>query len=177
MTEIVVNRAPLLTLWASVVAQRLGHPTDTALTLGRAVAGQTAAAKGKRLGILEARLSAERERIQTHRDAMGAESVRFMGRTISCLRTPQGLRALADAHPMDPDSVRRYLATKFKDALALVEGKLTALAAAYSPDELEARAMDLYMAMRPVVGPGKMGWGKAGRLEIERIDQLLARRA
>ena len=37
-----VNRAPVLTLWAAVVAGRLGHPYDTALTLGRAVAGSAA---------------------------------------------------------------------------------------------------------------------------------------
>jgi hypothetical protein len=30
-----VNRAPVLTLWAAVVAERLGHPADAALTLAR----------------------------------------------------------------------------------------------------------------------------------------------
>ena len=39
---VVVNRAPVLTLWATVAAERLGHPADTALTLGRAVAGSAA---------------------------------------------------------------------------------------------------------------------------------------
>jgi hypothetical protein len=34
-----VNRAPVLTLWATVVAERLGFPPETALTLGRFVAG------------------------------------------------------------------------------------------------------------------------------------------
>jgi hypothetical protein len=41
-----VNRAPVLTLWAAVVAERLGHPEETALTLARAVAGAAACAKG-----------------------------------------------------------------------------------------------------------------------------------
>ena len=35
---IVINRPPVLTLWASVVARRLGFQRDEALTLGRAVA-------------------------------------------------------------------------------------------------------------------------------------------
>ena len=35
--SIKINRAPALTLWAAVVAERLGF--DEALTLGRAVAG------------------------------------------------------------------------------------------------------------------------------------------
>jgi hypothetical protein len=34
-----INRAPVLTLWAAVVARRLGFTKDEALTLGRAVAG------------------------------------------------------------------------------------------------------------------------------------------
>ena len=41
-----VNRAPVLTLWAAVVAERLGFDRDTALTLGQAVAGLSAHAKG-----------------------------------------------------------------------------------------------------------------------------------
>ena len=35
---IYINRAPVLTLWAAVVAERLGFRRDEALTLGRAVA-------------------------------------------------------------------------------------------------------------------------------------------
>ena len=50
MSSIVVNRAPVLTLWAAVVAERLGHPADTALTLGRAVAGAAARVKARNIG-------------------------------------------------------------------------------------------------------------------------------
>jgi hypothetical protein len=42
----VVNRAPVLTLWAAVVAEVLGFKHDEALTLGRAVAGLNAYSKG-----------------------------------------------------------------------------------------------------------------------------------
>jgi len=45
-----VNRAPALTLWAAVVAERLGHPLETALTLGGFVAGSSAF-KARLLGI------------------------------------------------------------------------------------------------------------------------------
>jgi len=37
-----INRAPVLTLWAAVVAKRLGFKWNEALTLGRAVAGLNA---------------------------------------------------------------------------------------------------------------------------------------
>ena len=37
--KITINRAPVLTLWAAVVAERLGFDRAFALTLGQAVAG------------------------------------------------------------------------------------------------------------------------------------------
>jgi hypothetical protein len=46
-----VNDAPVLTLWATVVAERLGYPPETALTLGRFVVDSGARAKARRLGI------------------------------------------------------------------------------------------------------------------------------
>ena len=51
MDAITINRAPVLTLWAAVVAERLGFDPDEALTLGKALAGLTAQSKGQRLGI------------------------------------------------------------------------------------------------------------------------------
>ena len=46
-----VNRAPVLTLWAAVVTEVLGFGHDEALTLGRAVAGMNAYSKGVSLGL------------------------------------------------------------------------------------------------------------------------------
>ena len=51
---VTVNRAPVLTLWAAVVAERMGYAPDEALTLGKAVAGLNAQAKGRALGIYSA---------------------------------------------------------------------------------------------------------------------------
>src|SRR5919202_4900637 len=48
-----INRAPVLTLWAAVVAERLGFDRAAALTLERAVAGSSAQMKGRALGIYE----------------------------------------------------------------------------------------------------------------------------
>jgi hypothetical protein len=53
MKTIAINRAPVLTLCATVVAQRLGFDEDEALTLGRAVAGLNAYSKGRRLGLFK----------------------------------------------------------------------------------------------------------------------------
>jgi hypothetical protein len=50
---VTINRAPVLALWGTVVAERLGFTHDEALTLGRAVAGLNAYSKGKALGIFK----------------------------------------------------------------------------------------------------------------------------
>ena len=59
--KIKINRAPVLTLWATVVAERLGYDKDTALTLGKAVAGLNAQSKGKKLGIYEEKSEDEKK--------------------------------------------------------------------------------------------------------------------
>jgi len=64
MTDVrlTINRAPVLTSWAAVVAERLGFDRATALTLGQAVAGLSAYAKGVSLGIIEPKPELVRER-------------------------------------------------------------------------------------------------------------------
>jgi hypothetical protein len=48
---VIANRAPVLTLWAAVVAEVLGFDHDEGLTLGRAVAGLNVYYKGVSLGL------------------------------------------------------------------------------------------------------------------------------
>jgi hypothetical protein len=50
---VIINRAPVLTLWAAVVAEVLGFEHDEALTLGRAVAGLNTYSKGVSLGLFQ----------------------------------------------------------------------------------------------------------------------------
>ena len=57
-----INRAPVLILWAAVVAERLGHPADTALTLGRAVAGSAARVKARNIGREERKADRDADR-------------------------------------------------------------------------------------------------------------------
>src|SRR5258706_5021017 len=51
--KVQINRAPVLTLWAAVVAQRAGHGWETALTLGKSMAGLNGQRKGGMLRIYE----------------------------------------------------------------------------------------------------------------------------
>jgi len=169
---LLVNRAPVLTLWASVVAQRLGHSRATALTLGKAVAGLNAQSKGRRLGIYEEppRKGAQPEGKARATPRLAAVSL--LGRMVPVERTPSGLRAMAKGHPADPDSVERYLAQTFGASLPDVEAAMRTLAEAYPPQQLASSAYELYERFRPAIPAGVRGWGAKGPLDLEAIRAL-----
>lgn len=169
--HIVVNRAPVLTLWAAVVAQRLGFDRDEALTLGRAVAGLNAYAKGKSLGIFKP--APEEVRRERQRAAHGETlHVDLLHRAVPVVRTPQGLRALSKDKPVSPGSVQRYLESKFGAALDSAEAAMGVLADSMAPETLALRAYELYEAFRPEVPAGTRGWGAAGVLDLARLRAL-----
>lgn len=168
MNRVMVNRAPVLTLWAAVVAERLGFDRDEALTMGRVVAGLNAYAKGKSLGIFKpAPEDVKRER---QRLAAGTQMhVDLLHRAVPVVRTPAGLRAVAKDSAITPESVQRYLEGKLGADLPAVEDAMVALADSLAPDELAHRAYELYETFRPEVPPGVRGWGAAGVLDLARI--------
>src|ERR671938_116530 len=97
-----VNRAPVLTLWAAVVAEQLGHPWDTALTPGRAVAGAAARVKARSLGREESKADREAETPDLAVRHVTAP-VMLLGKEIRLLPTEDGeLRAADGDRPADP---------------------------------------------------------------------------
>ncbi len=173
-----INRAPVLTLWGVIVAERLGYSHDEALTLGKAVAGLTAQSKGQRLGIYtpaEEQLDAKSKKRQ-ERKAGEALFVEVVGRRVPAVQTEHGLRATASDEEIKPDSVERYLEKKFGAGLSEARLALEALAQVYPPQELERRAFALYEQFRPEIPEGVKGWGAAGELDLEKIRKLAKRR-
>ena len=167
-----VNRAPVMTLWAAVVAERLGHDPDAALTLGKAVAGLNAQAKGRRLGIYDEPRDQPDETASSTRPTRGQVFVTVLGRAVPVVQTGQGVRATIKGQPIEPANVRRYLARAFGREHAAVLAALEALAQAYPPDHLAARAYALYEQFRPAVPEGKKGWGAKGELRLDAIHAL-----
>jgi hypothetical protein len=167
-----INRAPVLTLWATVVAERLGYDHEAALTLGKAVAGLNAQSKGRRLGIFEEPKGPQEEREPKARQPGEQFLVSLLNRRVPAISTDQGVRATVKGQPIAPESVRRYLAQKFGHELADVQAAMEALAKAYPPDQLAAQAYALYEQFRPDVPEGKHGWGAAGHLDLDYIRSL-----
>lgn len=173
MAVIKINRAPFLTLWAAVVARRVGFDEEEALTIGKAVAGLTAQSKGRRLGIYHERPTEEIEKLRELREGMDAKEIPFMGRMLPCIMTEGGIRTLVRDKPVDPSSVERYLVGKFGEHLDAVTGQLGSLVETYAQDELLQVAMDIYMRLRPNVPKGKEGWGKQGLLDTDSIERMI----
>lgn len=171
---ITVNRAPVLTLWAAVVAARLGFDWDEALTLGRVVAGLNAYAKGKALGIYKPHPKTLEE--ERRKQEAAPLRVDLLHRAVPVTRTPEGLRAVSKDRPVAPDSVQRYLTSKFGDALDDTTDAMRALAESMAADALAERAYALYEDFRPDVPAGTRGWGAMGVLDLNKIRALARRR-
>jgi hypothetical protein len=165
-----INRAPVLTLWAAVVAQRLGFDEDEALTLGRAVAGLNAQAKGRRLGIFKPHEEKAKEaRVKERGERFWIE---VLGRPVPATNTDDGIRAVRGRNPIDPDSVRRYLGARSGGDLSAVRRARGRLAQAYRPRELAVEAYPLYGRFRPDIPGGTKGWRAKGELDLGLIGRL-----
>lgn len=166
-----INRAPVLTLWAAVVAERLGYDHEASLTLGKAVAGLNAQSKGRRLGIFK---PAERPEEAPPKKARPGEQfwVQLLGRAIPAVATTGGIRAVVEDKTIEPRSVERYLEGKFGEALESVRRVMNELARAFRPEDLARQAFSLYESFRPAIPEGVCGWGAKGELDLDRIRAL-----
>jgi len=170
--KIKINRAPVLTLWAAVVAERLGYDEETALTLGKAVAGLNAQSKGRKLGIYEEKTEDEKKEVKTKEKAAKPEFIELLGRGVPAVKTPKGLRAAINGEPIHAESVQTYLKQKFKDDLDDTRKAMEKLAKAYTRKQLESKAYGLYEKFRPEIPEGVKGWGAKGELDLDHIRSL-----
>src|SRR4051794_23013827 len=121
-----INRAPVLTLWATVVAERLGFDRAIAPTLGQAAAGLSAYAKGVSLGVIEKRPELVRE--QSDRLAKGEQiRVDLLRRGAPVVRTPDGLRAVNKGKPGNLAQIEKYLAGMFGRRLEIAPAAMALL--------------------------------------------------
>ena len=169
---ILVNRAPVMTLWAALVAERLGHGADEALTIGKAVASATAQTKGRRLGIYDEKGGKITPDLSSKSRNEGESATTIMGRSVTTLSTPAGVRAASKGQPIDPGSVLRYLEKAFGNDLIDVRLALVGLAEAFSPRDLAMLAYALYEQFRPEIPDGTRGWGAKGQLSLDVIRRL-----
>jgi hypothetical protein len=152
-----VGRRPVLILWGTIVAERLGFERDEALTLGRAVAslgGRMSYARPEM--VTPAKISEMRAKLGPGQTI----DVGLIDRVVSIARVPEGLRAVVKNQPIDPASVELYLGEKFGDHIDDVAGAMISLAETLPPSRLAECAFELYEQFRP----------ETSELDIDRIS-------
>jgi len=163
-----INRAPVLTQWAAMVAEGLGFDWEEALTLGRAVAGLNAYGKGVSLGLYQPTPQAERKR-RRKRTKVEVLQVDLLHRSVPSVQTPEGLRALSKDKPVSPVRVERYLQGKFRDHSGDI---MERFARSWPCEEPAMRAYDLYEQFWPTAPAGVRGWGGVGNLDLDRVQSI-----
>jgi len=100
-----INRVPVLTLWAAIVAEHHGFDEDGGLSLGQALAGLTAQPKGRRLGIYKPHEEGAKEAREKER---GEEFwIELCGRPLPAKNAEDGIRAVKGTEVIEPGGVRR----------------------------------------------------------------------
>ncbi|GAB4821121.1 hypothetical protein N2152v2_008167 [Parachlorella kessleri] len=165
-----INRAPVLTLWVAVVAQKQGYSWEEALTFGRYVSGLLAHSKGKSLGMYEdhEKTEEEKEARRQHDEEMGVEKVEVFGMKVAAVEEGGERRAVSGGKPIQPGSIQGYLQHSFGDALQPAQEAMEALAAAIPAGQLGKVCYKLYEHFRPAW----KGWGQKGELSLTGIRGL-----
>lgn len=165
---IIINRAPVLHLWAASVAH-LVHPElswETCLSAGSAIATITAIAKGRSIGAIEP--SEDSEAKQKNRDERPEDEVIEVMQFK--LRVKDGLALVGSEKKGKPGS-DGPLKSKFGESYDRVRKAFEKALSTWKgdEDELNKQAFGFYEAFRPSVKPGQGGWGKKGELNLDNV--------
>ncbi|KAL5530672.1 GLN1 [Sanghuangporus sanghuang] len=177
----VVNRAPVMSVWATIVAERLGFKREEALSIASAYTEMNAISKGVSLGIFEKNKGKGVELVkgesQPYVDLMGRRyvfalftqwfcSLILIIHSIPLYETQTGeWRALVKGEPVHPGSAFSYVSRAFRQTLPHVAGAMRILAASFPPAELNEKGFGLYAEFRPDVG----GWGQRAEIRCANI--------
>lgn len=167
---IMINRAPVLDLWATMVTRFL-YPSlswETCLSAGSAVAALCAVSKGRSIGVIEP--SDKKDKTTKKEDADELEELEVMGFK---LKLEKDLVVVGGkTKPANEDAQKRKFGetqydrvkSAFEDALKSWKG---------SEDELNKHAFGFYEKFRPSVAQGQKGWGRKGELNLLNIKDVV----
>jgi hypothetical protein len=171
----VINRAPIMTAWATIVLENLGFLRREALSLAHCYVHTTSTARGISLGIIPA---SEKQRAV---NVIGSNQPHFelMGVKIPLMKVgkAQEWRGISQGQVVGPDNAFNYMKRSMHQTLPAIIGSLLLLADSFTsnnpdsqdsnksdfyqpstgPDILHANAYDLYTKFRPSTA-GE--WGK-----------------
>ncbi|KAJ7781158.1 hypothetical protein B0H16DRAFT_1404408 [Mycena metata] len=150
----VVNRAPLMTAWSTLVAERLGFQPSVYTELN-------AVSKGRSMGIIKAGTGRGTEAVKG-----GSQPyVELMGRRPLFQTQTSQWRALSNGTVVHPSTAFSYISRALRQTCPHIVGALRLLVESFSPQEINAKAWALYCEFRPEVN----GWGDRAEVKCETI--------
>ncbi|EME39553.1 hypothetical protein DOTSEDRAFT_56898 [Dothistroma septosporum NZE10] len=173
--RITINRAPVLELWASCVAQFL-HPNipwTTALSVGSAISTITAISKGRSIGTIDKPSASDASEKREKRQEAQADLDEIDVMSFH-LKIKDGGAMVGDKPKKGNEEVlkkkygeEQYAKAKkmFQRSLAQWEGK---------EDDLDSRAFHMYEDFRPSIPKGQKGWGKKRQLNLDSVESAIA---
>jgi hypothetical protein len=164
-----INRAPVLTLWVTVVSERQGYSHAEALTYGKWVSSMLAQAKGQSLGIFQKKETTSEPKTKSQRTDTDHVNV-FSHIKIPVKKVDGKLLAVEkNKEPIDPEYVQGYLERSFGEKdLRSANAAMEKLANSVPPEELRDRAYQIYEDIRPEWH----GWGRPGTLDLQKVHEL-----
>jgi len=164
----VVNRAPVMSAWATVVCERMGFKREEALSIASAYTEMNAISKGVAIGVFEQSMGkgVELERGETQ------PYVDLMGRRIPLYRTrDEQWRGLVKGKPVEPAAAFGYIKRAFRQTAPHAVGAMRLLAETFGANELNRKGFGIYAEFRPQADK----WG--GRSEMKMSSILSLRKA
>jgi len=163
LQSVVINRAPVMMAWATVVAERLSFNREEALSLAQAYTEANAISKGVSIGVYNSPKKSIGEENQSQ------PYVDLMGRQVSVIsRSDEQWRGVVKGEMVEPSKAFGYLQRSFRQQLGSVIGAMRMLANSFPPKELNEKGYGLYIAFRP---PGD-AWGEKSQMKLSDLLAL-----
>lgn len=179
-SEIIINRAPVLQLWSACVTHSVYPELEwkTCLSAGSAISTICAVAKGRSIGTVpEKDVSEEKEKKKEDAKKKQKDLDKFEVMHFN-LRLKDGLALVgsgdAKGKPGNEEALKKKFGDEeyqkvrdtFEDVLGSWKGE---------EEELSKNAFGFYEKFRPDVKSGQKGWGRKGKLSLEKIREVVGR--
>ncbi|KAJ9092536.1 hypothetical protein QFC21_006767 [Naganishia friedmannii] len=190
---VVTNRAPCMTAWAYIIAEKMGFDRLEALSLASTFTSVTSTKHALALGNIytpeqtrDAQLEmdelpqpagkrsryASDDASRLREGEQGGHSqpwVSIMKRSPVIQRADGTWRGVLKGMPVEPYRAHSYISKNFSHATPYVIGALRILAQSYTVDELQEQGYGMYVSFRPDVS----GWGDRAVLYCSNIIDMI----
>jgi hypothetical protein len=172
--DILINRAPVLELWAATVTSFL-YPKvswDTSLSAGSAISTLCAISKGRSIGTIEKPdpPTGEKKRRQRSGDDK-LDELEVMGFHLT-LKDGHALVGEKPKKPNEAALVKKFGEIAYRQAREAFQDVLQPWSG--QEEELNAQAFHHYEVFRPTVPKGQKGWGRKGILGLQTVKEAVS---